>query len=82
MLLHPSLEHLLIFLFCQSSGKRGAALSSQRRPSTEKPRGSLMYDTNLEEAPHEIRELLGASHQWDFDIIKLESLTEKRYDWP
>ena len=38
-----------------------------------------MYDTNLEEAPHEIRELLGNSHQWDFDIIKLESLTEKRY---
>ena len=37
-----------------------------------------MHDTNLEEAPHEIRELLGASHQWDFDIIKLESLTEKR----
>lgn len=38
-----------------------------------------MYDTNLEEAPHAIRELLGNSHQWDFDIIKLESLTEKRY---
>ncbi len=71
------MDQVFNFLFCQGGGKRGTALT-QRRPSTEKPRGSLMYDTNLEEAPHEIRELLGASHQWDFDIIKLESLTEKR----
>ena len=69
--------NLILNSLSQSSGKRGAALAT-RRPSTEKPRGSLMYDTNLEEAPHEIRELLGGSHQWDFDIIKLESLTEKR----
>jgi len=72
----PGLD--LLGALLASSGKRGAALSTQRRPSTEKPRGSLMYDTNLEEAPHAIRELLGNSHQWDFDIIKLESLTEKR----
>ena len=32
----------------------------------------------LEAAPHEIRELLAESHHWDFDIIKLERLTEKR----
>ena len=35
-------------------------------------------DTGLEAAPHEIRELLAESHHWDFDIIKLERLTERR----
>ena len=55
-------------------------MSAQRRPSSERPRGSLKCDTNLEAAPYEIRELLGESHHWDFNIIKLEQLTEKRLD--
>ena len=38
----------------------------------------LRSDTGLEAAPHEIRELLAESHHWDFDIIKLERLTERR----
>ena len=63
----------------QSSGKKLSALTTQRRPSLEKPRaGSLKSDTNLEAAPHELRELLSESHLWDFDIFKLERLTEKR----
>ena len=39
-------------------------------------------DTGLEAAPHEIRELLAESHHWDFDIIKLERLTERRLTSP
>ena len=55
-----------------------AALSPHRRPSSDRGRASIKSDTGLEAAPSEIRELLGESHQWDFDIFKLERLTEKR----
>lgn len=72
----PGLD--LLGALLASSGKKLAALSAQRRPSSERPRGSLKCDTNLEAAPYEIRELLGESHHWDFNIIKLEQLTEKR----
>ena len=33
---------------------------------------------DLKAVPDEIRELLAESHHWDFDIIKLERLTERR----
>ena len=63
----------------QSSGRRLAALSPHRRPSSDRGKAVLKSDTaNLEAAPHEIRELLAESHHWDFDIIKLERLTERR----
>ena len=64
----------------QSSGRRLAALSPSRRPSSDrgKAAATVRSDTGLEAAPHEIRELLGGSHHWDFDIIKLERLTERR----
>jgi len=74
----PGLD--LLGALLASSGKKLAALSAQRRPSSERTRGSLKCDTNLEAAPYEIRELLGESHHWDFNIIKLEQLTEKRLD--
>ena len=64
--------------FLQSSGRRLAALSPHRRPSTDRGKSLIRSDTGLEAAPHEIRELLGGSHHWDFDIIKLERLTERR----
>ena len=65
--------------FLQSSGRRLAALSPHRRPSSDRGKAVLKSDTaNLEAAPHEIRELLAESHHWDFDIIKLERLTERR----
>ena len=63
--------------FLQSSGRRLAALSPHRRPSSDRGK-ALRSDTGLEAAPHEIRELLAESHHWDFDIIKLERLTERR----
>ena len=62
----------------QSSGRRLAALAPHRRPSTDRGKAIVRSDTGLEAAPHEIRELLAESHHWDFDIIKLERLTEKR----
>ena len=64
----------------QSSGRRLAALSPSRRPSSDrgKAAATVRSDTGLEAAPHEIRELLAESHHWDFDIIKLERLTERR----
>ena len=64
--------------FLQSSGRRLAALSPHRRPSSDRGKAMLRSDTGLEAAPHEIRELLAESHHWDFDIIKLERLTERR----
>ena len=64
--------------FLQSSGRRLAALSPHRRPSSDRGKATVRSDTGLEAAPHEIRELLAESHHWDFDIIKLERLTEKR----
>ena len=79
MLYHLKIVKILTQNIFQSSGKKLSALTTQRRPSLEKPRaGSLKSDTNLEAAPHELRELLSESHLWDFDIFKLEHLTEKR----
>ena len=66
--------------FLQQGPKPGTATvrrSSNENTSRLAPRPSL---PDIAEAPSQLQRVLETESRWDFDVILLEEITEKRYD--